>query len=203
MTTRDPVEFTDTHGRRVGNLVILGNLPTSGGTETPLLVDEITGALAVIETPHHEVHEGEMWHGEHSFASIANGANADIRLRTGADEFHVVAVVTVTGQATLTVYEGANISAGTAITVYNKRRITAGVAPIIMTFTPTVTATGSTSIIPGRLIPGGSTPQTRVGANERRDVEWIFKPNTEYLFRVNNSSGTAIIVTISIEGYQG
>lgn len=188
--------------------VIASNDQDSSGAILPFTIilasplDPDTGAIVTIDTIHNEVHRGEMWHGEYTFASVANGNNADLRLLTGAQELHFDADVTVTGQATVTLYEAANISAGTAITLRNRRRLSGDLnPPYTLTHTPTVTATGATALIPGRIIPGGSNPTTRVGASTRPDVEWELLPNTEYLLRINNSSGGAIIVTVDIDAY--
>lgn len=200
MTARTPVEFVDENGHRVGNKVELA--ANIGGDEQALLTDELTGALSTIDVIHHEVHIGEMFMGEHS-ASVLNGANLDIRLLTGANGCHATFEINVGGQATLYIYEAANISVGTVVNVWNMKRTATGIAPFQMWHTPTVTGTGTVALVNGRLLAGGTNPTSRVGTGSRQNLEWILKPATEYLIRVTNSSGGAIIENVVVNGYEG
>lgn len=52
--------------------------------------DNTTGAPQTIDTVHHEVHEGEMFHASHTNGSVANGASVDLLLSTGYKECHTV-----------------------------------------------------------------------------------------------------------------
>lgn len=71
-----------------------------------------------------------------------------------------------------------------------------------VTHTPTVTATGSVTLVNGRILPGGTSPQTRVGGGIRQGVEWILAPNTKYLLRVTNGSGSTVAVNVGLEWYE-
>jgi len=68
--------------------------------------------------------------------------------------------------------------------------------------TPTVTATGTVTLVNGRILPGGNSPTTRVGGGIRSGAERILKPSTKYLMRVNNSSGSTIAVNVVLEWYE-
>jgi len=167
-----------------------------------LTIDEVTGSLATIDIVHHEVHEGELFHTEYS-ASVNNGANLDVQVTTTAtSEAHMTAVVSAGGQSLVYLYEAPNTSAGTALTVYNMRRIDiTHTSPYTAVHTPTVTGVGTTPLINGRLIAGGTSVPSRVGGETRGATEWILAPNTKYLLRVNNNSGGAIVIHVTIEAY--
>lgn len=181
-----------------GNLHIILENST---TDEPLLTDEITGALSTIDVVHHEIHEGEYFFTEYS-ASVNNAASLQIRILTGANGLHFESDIGVSGQSQLYFYEAPTISDGTVLTVYNRKRTdTTHTTPFQAWHTPTVGGVGTTPLIPGRLIPGGTNPGTRIGGTSGQRKEWILKPNTEYLVRITNTSGSAIIISATVEGY--
>lgn len=164
--------------------------------------DETTGAPNVIDTVHHEVHEGEMFHAGHTFSSVANGANADLLFTLGAKEAHTTFEVFAGGQVSVSLFEAPTVADGTTVPIYNMKRSSTNTPLATVKHTPTVTATGSTALVNGRILPGGNSPQTRVGGGIRQNVEWILAPTESYLLRVTNSSGTTIAVNIGLEWYE-
>ncbi len=164
--------------------------------------DETTGAALVITTEHHEVHEGEMFHAGRTVASLANGGNMDLLLTTGTKECHTVFEVFAGGQVTVSLYEGPTVADGTAVPVYNMKRSSANTALATVKHTPTVTDVGEVALVNGRILPGGTSPTTRVGGGIRQGIEWVLAPETDYLLRVNNSSGGAIAVNAGLEWYE-
>ena len=164
--------------------------------------DATTGAALIMDTVHHEVHEGEMFHAAYTNSSVANGANLDLQLTTGAKEAHTTWEVFAGGQVTVSLYEAPTTSGGTAVTAYNLKRSSTNTPTGAVAHTPTVTATGTVTLVNGRILPGGNSPQTRVGGGIRSGAEWILKPATKYLMRVNNSSGSTIAVNCVLEWYE-
>lgn len=166
--------------------------------------DETTGAALFIDTVHHEVHEGEMFHASHTNGSVANGVSLDVLLVTGAGvESHVSWEVFAGGLVTIYLYEAATTSAaGTAVPTYNMKRDSLNTPEATVTHTPTVTATGTTALVNWRILPGGNSPTTRVGGGIRSGAEWILSPETQYLLRVTNTSGAAIAVNVGLEWYE-
>lgn len=163
--------------------------------------DEETGAVLTIDTLHHEVHEGEMFHAAHT-ASVANGANLDFQLTTGAKDVHSAWEVFAGGQVTVSLFEAPTTSGGTAVAAYNMHRDSPNTPQSAVVHTPTVSDTGSVALVNGRILPGGTSPTTRVGGGIRAGTEWILKPNTKYLLRVNNSSGGTIAINAVLEWYE-
>lgn len=164
--------------------------------------DPVTGAPVTIDSVHHEVHEGEMFHAGYTVASVANGASVDLLFTVGAKEAHATFEVFAGGQVSVHLYEAPTVANGTAITIYNMKRSSANEALSTVKHTPTVTATGSVALVSGRILPGGTSPQTRVGGGIRQGVEWILAPGTAYLLRVANGSGATIAVNVGLEWYE-
>lgn len=168
--------------------------------------DETTGALLTIETIHHEVHEGEMFHVGYTAASVANNASVDVLLVTGATvETHASWEVFGGGQVTVYLYEGPTVGEGdegTALTIYNMKRDSANTPEAAAYHTPTVSATGTVALVNGRILPGGTSPTTRVGGGIRSGSEWILAPGTMYLMRITNTSGGTIAVNMGLEWYE-
>jgi hypothetical protein len=114
----------------------------------------------------------------------------------------MTAVVSAGGQSLVYLYEAPNTSAGTALTVYNMRRSdTTHTSPYTAVHTPTVAGVGTTPLINGRLIAGGTSVPSRVGGETRGATEWILAKNTKYLLRTTNNSGGAIVIHVTIEAY--
>lgn len=168
----------------------------SNGTELAL---DRTQSLVTIDIVHNQVHRGGYFHAEH-VATINNNASLDI-LITPSQSLHFTAGIFAGGNCQVYFYEAPTASAGTTVPVYNMRRTSTAAAIFTAVHTPTVAAVGTTVLIPGRLIPGGGSPTTRVGGGVRTNTEWILKPSTPYLLRVTNISGAAIICDVAVEGY--
>lgn len=164
--------------------------------------DDETGAAVMIDTVHHEVHEGEMFHAGYSVASVSNAASVDLLITTGAGDAHTVFDVFAGGQATVYLYEAPTVIGGTGLTEYNMKRASAITTTVAVAHTPTVTDTGTIALVAGRILPGGTSAQTRVGGGIRSGTEWILKPNTSYLLRSTNTSGSAIAINVTAEWYE-
>lgn len=198
----------------------LEDRPIQGGALTPVIVaghvpvqllnpendlsfdtDPITGGLVMIEEPHHEVHQGEMFHAEYLWTSVANNANADFLLVTGARYPHTVFTVNAGGSCYVFFYEQVTTSNnGTLVLSYNMKRYGANTNTAVAYHTPTVVGFGFQFV--SRYLPGGVGPQTRVGGGVRTGTEWILKPSLKYLVRATNVSGASIAISIAFEYYE-
>ena len=157
----------------------------------------------IIDSVHDEVHEGEMMHAEYYAASVNNNASVDVLITTGESEAHAVMNLSAGGSCVAYLYESPDATGGTAITCYNMKRDNSRVPSATVEHTPSVSGTGSTALIAGRLIPGGTSQTTRVGGGTRTGTEWILAPSTKYLFRVTNISGSTVGVSVAVEFYEG
>lgn len=165
--------------------------------------DELTGAALYIDTVHHEAHEGEMYHGDQVWSSVSNGASVEMAMAiTTTKDAHMTFDVVAGGQVLVQVWESptyANL--GTAVHGWNMNRTYTNTSASTMYVAPTITSTGTITLVQ-RILPGGTSNQTRVGGGIRQGTEWIFKPGTVYMLRVTNQSGSAIPVNVSAEWYE-
>lgn len=176
----------------------------AGGQE--LLVDDITGALATISTPHHEVHEGETFQSSYKSPDanpIADDASIDILLQTGGTEYgHLTFDIASGGTAEILLYEDTIVNnVGTALAENNMKRYSANVATTTATHTPTVANVGT--LLHNSLLPGGAGPgQNRTGGTVRVDTEWPLRLNTNYLIRGINRAGNAQPMSNVVQWYE-
>lgn len=166
--------------------------------------DDETGASVMIDVVHHEVHEGEMFHASHTNVALGNGDAVDLLFSVGsAVDAHAVFEVFAGGQVTVSLYESPTVGAtGTALAEYNMARPITRTASSEVYHTPTISDTGSVALVNNRVLPGGNSPQTRVGGGIRSGAEWILAPGVDYLLRVRNTSGGTIAVNIGLEWYE-
>lgn len=198
MTTSDPVRIVDSDNNPI-HVTIVEDLDPPPGAQDQF--DSITGALIMIDTVHHEVHEGEMFSCEHS-ASVLNSASLDFHFKTGTKHSHTAPVINAGGSIQIYLYEAPTLNTnGTSIPVRNMKRSSSNVAGATAFHTPSVGGVGSTALINGRLLPGGTSPTTRIGGSAR-NTEWILKPSTSYLLRCTNVSGGTIVINPVIEFYE-
>ena len=165
--------------------------------------DEVTGAALVIDTVHHEAHEGEIFHASQVWSSVSNGASVEMAMQvTTTKDAHMTWDVVAGGQVLVQVWESPTYaSLGTAVNGLNMNRTFTNTSASTVYAAPTITSTGTTTLTQ-RILPGGSSPQTRVGGGIRQGSEWVFKPGGGYLVRITNQSGTAVPVNVAAEWYE-
>jgi hypothetical protein len=154
-----------------------------------------------IDYNHYKVHDGQMYSANYSFG-ITTASNLDIMIVTATDEPHIVLEVEGTGQALIKFYEGITSSAnGTTIPVYNFDRNSSNTTTVAF-FQGSTWSTNSEVTLKTIIMPGGSTPQTRIGGQSRTGIEWELKASTKYLVRLANQAGTTNTVSFNAEYYQ-
>lgn len=158
-------------------------------------------SIITLDWVHYQVHIGMMYTTEHT-ASVANTNSLDLLITIGDNEFHATFAIQGGGQMTAYLYESPNASGGTPLTLYNMNRDSSNTSTVTVAHTPTVVSTGTTAIINGRLIPGGTSAPTRLGGAARENTEWILKPGLKYLLRLTNTSGGTITENAVLQGYE-
>ncbi len=174
----------------------------SGGN--PLTIDVLNNSLVAIALPHYETHEGVTFNASYKILALANAANLDIILLTGANkEAHLTARFVCGGDAEVLIYEDTTTQAplndGTALAELNLNRGSVTAATVVATHTPTINALG-TQLIDGAI--GGGTGGNAAGGAIRIGTERILAVSTKYLFRLTNRSGGAKIGSIVLEWYE-
>lgn len=165
-----------------------------------LLIDDVTGALAVIPTVHHEVPEGEMFTTSYFLASIADDATIMIRLLTGATKFaHLTFFVSCGADAQIELLENPTIDTpGTELVEYNNKRTSSESAEVQAFHTPTIT--GGTVLLTA-LLPGG-TGGNSSGGLLRANTEFNLKQEEDYVIRLTNIGGNNQPVSIIATWYE-
>jgi len=126
--------------------------------------------------------------------AVADAANSDIRFLTHATR-PVVLFATIFGEgnADISIFEAATISAGNALTKYNLDRNSVNTSGSTVTEGPTVSATGSTEIL-DVFIPS-TIKKDAVPFSAATAFPRILKVNTEYLIRYTNNSGSTATIS--------
>jgi hypothetical protein len=166
--------------------------------------DEATGATIGIDVVHHEVHEGEMHHAGYTVASLANNGSIDLLfVVSNTVDAHTTWEVFAGGQVQVSMWESPTYgSLGTALVEYNMNRTVTRTAASQLYHTPSITSTNAITLVNGRILPGGTSPTTRVGGGIRSGGEWILAPGRAYLLRVTNTSGGTIAANVVQEWYE-
>jgi hypothetical protein len=169
-------------------------------------VEARANALREIEVAHAMIHDGNSYIYSDS-TSIANGATLDHSLKTGAKSVHFGWSVQGDYPVSIIIYEGpfTSITGGSALTPVNRNRISSNTSSLASFLdAPTVTLGSPTTLFTVR--PGGAiaTLGGSITAGEGPSVthEFIFKPNTDYVFRVTNASAQANNVSIQFYWYE-
>jgi len=178
---------------------VSGSNPIDATKQVEVVADPYVQALNIIDSIHEMVHLGK--HFVHSAEdTVANGANLDHLLVTGGAAAHLrISEIDITSAPfKIYLFEGTTVSAnGTQQAAVNNNRLSTNTSNTQIYSGPTVTAPGTQ--LRYKLIPG--TRQTG-GDGTTYFNEWVLKPNTNYLVRITNASGTSATVGSTLEWYE-
>lgn len=149
--------------------------------------DNIHSAPLVIQTDHHEVHEGEAFRVCQSTINL-NGNPLTFSWTTplsGTEKMHLVIAATSAGQGQLTFLEAPAIgAAGIAATAFDKNRDTANTS-------------SATNLQTGAVLVGGTTlclidwgNRSQAGGGDRGVNEWVLAINTIYAVTLTGTANT-------------
>jgi hypothetical protein len=157
-----------------------------GYADGRLTVDSETDAVATLDYPHHERHEGKSWCAGGT-AVLGSNAMDMVTIQTSNTRAHMLITAKGTGAGNVALYETIVSTGSAAKTMYNHDRNNA-TAPKITTQVTSILTTTGTAIWQDRFgagqIAGGST---------RTEGEWILKKDTKYALVVqSNAAGNNI-----------
>lgn len=175
-------------------------------------VDERTGCQGVISEPHLLIHQGKVFHWAQKVTGITNGSQAQFLLKTAVGNYphiHRFRLNAGDGDIDVNMYEDTTTSAdGTLLTnAFNLNRNSI-ITPDLELFSgPTVTADGTLVhqlwIPPSGGSAGGGPGGSAVGvSNAEAGEEWILKPDSNYMFELDNSSGGTITAWFELFWYE-
>lgn len=150
-----------------------------------------------VSKAHNLVHDGSLFEVSHIFTSIANSTFGAILIETGANELHGAFVAAVEGASFVYVHENPVVSTtGTTLAPVTFNRMTSPTYLTTFSFDNVFSTVGS--ILSETFVPAGLKSKVSGGASAGLlgDTEWIFAPNTSYLLRVFNDSGSNEILSI-------
>ena len=165
--------------------------------------DSLTGALATIDYPHHEIHAGGMFSASYKSADVSPIAD------NGVIEMLLVVPAGVGAHASVSIAGGADTEvvilespavtdSGTAVARVNMNRNSARHAAVTAFHTPTYTGG---AVLVNTLEPGGRGPQSGGGV-ARSGAEWILAAGRSYVFRGINRGGTAQPMSVHVQWYE-
>ncbi len=184
-------------------------------------IDSTTVALMVIDYSHHEIHSGSAFACHYDVTTAATNDHVSaIGLLTppGSPFMHMTMRVSASNPAEAFILESPTtivLGTGSDVAIYNRNRTSSktskaasieapAVAGGITTFNNTeygnLTVVGGTTI-DHVILAGGEGPKA-VGGTHRGDEEWILKPDTFYLFRLQNIGANANLHQINLDWYE-
>jgi hypothetical protein len=195
------------HDTLLKDLAALRPVFVFGGTmkvqQTNFVADPITDAQVVIPVSHHEIHEGETFLTSYAASNVANNNSILVHILTGTGQYdHTTWLASGGGDAELEIIEGPTVDAdGTPLAVIELKRADSK-GPVTTAFhTPTIQADGIDLLPFPVLLPGGRGGNAQ-GGILRQDTEFIFKPETSYIFRLTNRAGIAKRLSIVVVWYE-
>lgn len=176
----------------------------------------VQNALAVnnIDYVHWECHKGAMWYLTNVINSFtSNLVEKRILLLTpSSKEVHWRGYFATNGPCQYRIYEDPYVapnSEGTVIPNYNfNRNFSSESSQSIFYENPStyIVASLGIPIFYGRIVgsTGGTLGQSvgSVGGEARSSTEFVFKPNSNYLFYFKNTAGVSIIASFECEYYE-
>jgi len=147
-------------------------------------IDSATGALAVLELEHFEVHEGDFYTVGNFDSSVDNATPKLFSITTPdtSRRFHIKFNVITNAAAQVAFEENPTIgTVGTTLTAYNNNRNSSNQSSLTVCADPTGVVAGTT--LDFHLI-GTYNQKSRFGGSSRRYGEWILKQNEDYLIKV-------------------
>ena len=165
-------------------------------------LDEITNSVPVISYPHHKVHDGDMYQTHTMNLALADDASLDIVFVVREYEAHANFSAAIGGDAYAFLYENtAPVDYGTPLTIWCMNRVANKIATAGAYTAPTHSNIGAE--LNGSVIPGGSGhPLAAAGGVARTNTEWILHPDRNYLARITNKSGGAVVASMMVQWYE-
>jgi hypothetical protein len=143
-----------------------------------------------------KLRKGEVGCFGYFWSNIANEDSAYMLIKIDAIRPHLLFEYSVEGDATFHLYEEPTITDnGVQLSMYNHNRNFPDTALLIPFRDPTASSNGTELSV--KYLPGGT--KNDPGLLVPLGFEWVLKPNTDYLLRVNNISGGAIDTSITAE----
>jgi hypothetical protein len=170
---------------------------------TALKID-IAGGLEVIESPHHEIHEGCHFVFTNSFGGLNSGASAEWMIFVNSTEAraHTVFSSAADGLGDVSLFESPTIgTSGTLVTsgstpgIYNRKREATN-GPFTTIYHSVVSSADGLGLFFEK-IPGSNVS----GESQREESEWLLNNETLYVLRFTSRAAT-VSGSVKIDFYE-
>lgn len=163
--------------------------------------DRLTEALNIIEWEHHMVHKGQAYTASIYSSQVANNGYLDVRITGVKKDCHVKVSYTSEGKAFFKTYSGTTYSNdGTTVTPFNRCLCSTNVAKTLIRKAPTVNVLGTLRL--EEFVGSGGAAVARAGGTGGGQLETIINPGYDLLLRLQNVSGNASDLQITLNFYE-
>lgn len=147
----------------------------------------LKGRLVIIDGIVGDLWRGKRFSASNLFGSVADGDNVDLYLESGEDIAIIGGYVSATGQTTIDVYVGNDISdEGTSVEVYHRNQMSNTENTAEVWHTPSVNSLGTQE---GEdFIAGGGRRNLRIGGTSKPKDGHLIGPNSDILVRCTNTT---------------
>jgi hypothetical protein len=149
-----------------------------------------------IDHVHNQLHLGNSFVVT-SVVSLGAGTSFYCAIKPDGKEIHMAMLCAFSGNGgTVTLSEGATLSAGTPVTPLNRDRGSTKTSSVTFVHTPTITNEGTP------LVTMHIDASSQSGTRERSTEEMILKSNTWYLIKITIDSGQTAIFSGRMDWYE-
>ena len=164
-------------------------------------VDRLTNALNVIEWEHHMVHKEQTYTASAYSAAVANNGYLDVRITGVKKDCHVKVTYSSEGKALFKTYSDTTYSgAGTTVTPFNRCICSTNTAVTLIRKAPTVNVLGTLRL--EEFVGSAGAAVARAGGIGGGNIESIVNPGYDILLRLQNVSGSASDLQMTLNFYE-
>ena len=167
--------------------------------------EDKSGAIAVLDLEHHEIHKGNYYYSDYYQAVLAGSGGVIVwGIDTGAHSVHLKPTnlnVPDSNNVTIEFYEEAEYTDGTPLVITNRNYNSTNETAVSQVIAPTVEDNGNLKRS-FRLLGISGQGNTRQGGRLGTEQEYVLKPDTKYLVRIVNNDSVATRITLGSEWYE-
>lgn len=154
-----------------------------------------------MEWEHHMVHTGDTYTVSYRSPAVINNGFLDIRVTGVKKDAHVKITYSCEGKGLFTSYSGTTYTvAGTGITPFNRNLCSTKTATTLIRHTPTIDVLGTKRV--DEFVGSAGAAVTRAGGVGGSNIETIVNPGYDLLLRLQNISGSASDLSMTISFYE-
>lgn len=163
--------------------------------------DRLTNAIIGIDFEHHMVHKGDTYTVSYLSKGVANNGYLDIHVTGVTNDAHIKISYSSEGKSYFNSYAGTTYSnQGTSITPFNRCICQTNTATTLVRHTPVINVLGT--LRTSEFIGSSGAAVVRAGGTGGGNIESIVNPGYDLLVRLQNVSGSASDLQITLNFYE-